>query len=119
MEMGWDGELKVVCDGVEAIAFLRREGKYAKKSEPGLIVLDINIPKLNGIEVLAAIKTDPGLGKLPIVIFTTSEAPSDRQRAAQADCYLVKPAEVDKYFEAVKETIEKFECLAAGSKAVR
>lgn len=110
-EMGWDGELKVVCDGVEAIAFLRRVGKYTKESEPDLIVLDINIPKLNGIEVLTLIKADKGLSQLPIVIFTTSEAPSDKQRAALADCYIVKPAEVDKYFESVRETIEKFERL--------
>ena len=110
-EMRWAGKLRVVLDGAEAMAFLRRQGKYANESAPDLVILDLNIPKLNGIEVLEQIKADAALGHLPVVIFTTSEAPSDRLKASAADRYLVKPAEVDKYFELVRDTIEKAESL--------
>ena len=69
--------MNAVNDGVEAISFLRRQGKYAKAPVPDLVVLDLNLPRKDGCEVLSNIKADPSLAKIPVVIFTTSQASSD------------------------------------------
>jgi CheY-like chemotaxis protein len=95
--------LSVVGDGIETLQFLRQEGKYADAPRPDLILLDLNLPRMDGREVLAAIKADPSLRMIPVVVLTTSEAESDVLRSydLHANCYLVKPVDVDRFFEQV------------------
>ena len=102
-------KLHVVEDGVEAMAFLRREGKYADVPRPDLILLDLNLPKKDGREVLAEIKSDEDLGRIPVVVLTTSQAEEDILRAygLNANCYVTKPVDLDRFFEVVK-SIESF-----------
>jgi two-component system, chemotaxis family, response regulator Rcp1 len=85
----------VANDGVEAMAFLRRQGHYAKAPRPCLILLDLNLPKMGGLEVLSQIKKDPDLQAIPVVILTTSERQADvsRCRELRANCYLNKPVQ--------------------------
>ncbi len=85
--------VSAVSDGVEAISFLRRQGKYAEAPSPDLIVLDLNLPRKDGRNVLLEVKADPGLARIPVVIFTTSQATSDITRCYElgANCYLRKP----------------------------
>jgi len=85
--------VNAVMDGAEAISFLRQQGKYAEAPVPDLVVLDLNLPRKNGREVLAEVKSDPRLAKIPVVIFTSSQASSDvmRSYALGANCYLRKP----------------------------
>ena len=85
--------VSAVTDGVEAICFLRHQGKYAEGPDPDLIVLDLNLPRKDGRGVLAEVKGDPDLAKIPVVIFTTSQAASDITRSYElgANCYLRKP----------------------------
>ncbi|MGA7839782.1 MAG: response regulator [Candidatus Acidiferrales bacterium] len=87
----------VACDGAEAMAFLRREGIYADAPRPCLILLDLNLPKLGGLEVLGQIKKDPDLQAIPVVILTTSERQADVTKAYElkANCYLNKPVQWD------------------------
>ncbi|MBK9924204.1 MAG: response regulator [Anaerolineales bacterium] len=101
--------LHVVEDGVEALAFLRREGKYASAPRPDLILLDLNLPRKNGREVLAEIKTDPELKAIPVVVLTTSHSEQDVLQAydKHANCYIVKPVGFDNFVEAMK-TIRQF-----------
>ena len=88
-------EMNVVGDGVEAMAFLRKEGKYADAPRPDLILLDLNLPKKDGREVLAEIKQDPNLKSIPVVVLTTSNAESDIVKTydLQANCYITKPVD--------------------------
>ncbi|MGB8459441.1 MAG: response regulator, partial [Candidatus Acidiferrum sp.] len=85
--------LHVACDGVEAMAFLKREGAHDRAPRPDIILLDLNLPKMDGREVLAHIKDDEDLKTIPIVILTTSEAEADivKSYQLQANCYLSKP----------------------------
>jgi CheY-like chemotaxis protein len=101
--------LHVVSDGVEAMAFLRREGDHARAPRPDLILLDLNLPKMDGREVLANIKQDAGLKTIPTVILTTSEAEADilKSYQLQANCYLSKPAQLDA-FESLVKSINDF-----------
>lgn len=101
--------LHVVPDGVEALAFLRRQGKFAACPRPGLVLLDLNLPRKDGREVLAEIKTDDGLKSIPVLVLTTSRSEADVQRAYQlhANCYLVKPVDFEKFAEAMR-CIEAF-----------
>jgi CheY-like chemotaxis protein len=101
--------LHVVSDGVEAMAFLRREGDHARAPRPDLILLDLNLPKMDGREVLANIKQDAGLKTIPTVILTTSEAEADilKSYQLQANCYLTKPAQLDA-FESLVKSINDF-----------
>ncbi|MDD4890515.1 MAG: response regulator, partial [Phycisphaerae bacterium] len=87
--------LTVVNDGVEAIDFLRRRGKYADATRPDLILLDLNLPRMDGREVLAEIKPDPELGSIPVVVLTSSAAEQDIVKAygLHANCYVVKPVD--------------------------
>ena len=96
--------LHVASDGVEAMAFLRREGLHAKAPRPDLILLDLNLPKMDGREVLAHIKEDPSLKMIPTVILTTSEAEADivKSYELQANCYLNKPVQLDEFEKLVK-----------------
>jgi CheY-like chemotaxis protein len=97
-----------VNDGVEAISYLRREGKYARAPLPDLVVLDLNLPRKDGCEVLSNIKADPSLAKIPVVIFTSSEANSDVSRSYKmgANCYLRKPGNLAEFVAAVQSMAE-------------
>ena len=108
-----DGKVRnsmhVAADGVEALAILRREGKYADALRPDVILLDLNLPKKDGREVLAEIKTDPDLRRIPVVVLTTSEAEEDILKAYNlyANAYVAKPVDLDKFIAVVK-SIEDF-----------
>ena len=101
--------LHTVEDGVEALAFLRREGRYAEAPRPDLILLDLNLPKKTGPEVLAEIKDDPDLRLIPVVILTVSQAEQDivKSYSLHANCYITKPVDLDQFLEVVK-SIENF-----------
>jgi len=96
--------VNVVSDGAEAISFLRREGEYAKAPTPDLVVLDLNLPRKDGRQVLSDIKSDPVLAKIPVVIFTTSQANSDISRSYElgANCYLRKPGNLPDFVAVVQ-----------------
>jgi two-component system, chemotaxis family, response regulator Rcp1 len=102
-------DLSVVGDGEKALAFLRREGHYANAPRPDLILLDLNLPKMDGREVLEELKRDPVLKVIPIVILSTSAAEADVQRCyeAYANSYVIKPIGVDAFLDAVRG-IENF-----------
>ena len=101
--------LSVVDNGVEAMAFLRKEGKYAHAAIPDLILLDLNLPKKDGREVLGEVKTDPELKRIPVVVLTTSQDERDVLHAynTHANCYITKPLDL-KQFLAVVEAIDNF-----------
>ena len=101
--------LHVVADGVEALAFLRHEGVHARAPRPDLILLDLNLPKMDGREVLARIKTDASLKLIPTVILTTSDAEADivKSYELQANCYITKPVDLDQFMTVVR-SIEDF-----------
>lgn len=101
--------VNAVNDGVEAISFLQRQGKYARAPVPDLVVLDLNLPRKDGCEVLSSIKADPVLAKIPVVIFTTSQADSDIARSYRlgANCYLRKPGNLHE-FAAVVQSMAEF-----------
>jgi two-component system, chemotaxis family, response regulator Rcp1 len=101
--------LYVAPDGVEALRFLRREGEYADAVRPDLILLDLNLPKKDGREVLEDIKADPALRYLPVVVLTSSEAEQDIVRAydLHANCYVTKPVDLDQFIHVV-HSIENF-----------
>jgi CheY-like chemotaxis protein len=101
--------LHVARDGVEALEFLRRENKYAAEVRPDLILLDLNLPRKDGREVLAEIKSDPKLHTIPVVVLTTSRAESDvlRSYELQANCYITKPVDLEQFITVVR-SIEDF-----------
>jgi CheY-like chemotaxis protein len=101
--------LHVADDGVEAMEFLRQRGKYAGAPRPDLILLDLNIPRKNGHEVLAEIKADDHLKKIPVVILTTSQSEEDISKAygLHANCYICKPVDFDQFTKAMR-TIQDF-----------
>jgi len=101
--------LSVVSDGVEALAFLRRVGRYASASRPDLILLDLNLPKKDGREVLAEIKVDDQLRRIPVVILTTSSAEVDILKSydLHANCYITKPVDLDQFGHVVR-SLESF-----------
>ena len=101
--------LHVATDGVEAMAFLRREGTNVHAPRPDIILLDLNLPKMDGREVLALIKADDSLKIIPTVILTTSDAEADILKSYQllANCYLTKPVQLDE-FEALVKSINDF-----------
>lgn len=96
--------LSVVEDGEEAIRFLRRQGTYANAPTPDVILLDLNLPKKDGRELLAEIKEDPALRYIPIIVLTTSDAEQDVWRAYKlhANCYLTKPVDLDDFIRKVR-----------------
>jgi CheY-like chemotaxis protein len=96
-------------DGVEAMAFLRRQGEYADVPTPDIILLDLNLPRMDGREVLAEMKEDPALKCIPVVVLTTSEAENDILRSYElhANCYITKPVDLDKFIQIV-HGIEEF-----------
>ena len=101
--------LSVVEDGVEALAFLRREGQYADAPRPDLILLDLNLPRMDGRQVLEQIKNDKSLKSIPVVILTTSKSEEDVLRAYKlhANCYITKPVDFNRFMEVV-QSIEDF-----------
>ena len=101
--------LHVVSDGEAALAFLRREGPYRKAVRPDLILLDLNLPKTDGREVLAAIKADETLRRIPVIILTTSKAEQDILRAydLHANCYITKPVDLEQFLLVIN-AIEEF-----------
>lgn len=101
--------LHTVEDGEEALKFLRRNESYAKAPRPDLILLDLNLPKMNGREVLAEIKTDPDLRRIPVVILTVSKAEQDILKTydLHANCYINKPVDLEQFLTVV-QSIENF-----------
>jgi len=104
-----NNRLHIVEDGVEAMAFLRREGKYSEVPRPDVVLLDLNLPRRDGREVLADIKDDPVLKRIPVVILTVSKAEEDVLRTydLHANCYITKPIDLDQFIRVVK-AIEDF-----------
>ena len=102
--------LTVVSDGVEALSYLRREGPYAEAVRPDLILLDLNLPRRDGREVLAEIKTDEILRRIPVVVLTTSQADEDIVRSYQlhANAYVTKPVDFDRFIAVVRQIDEFF-----------
>ena len=102
-------KLHVVKDGVEAIAFLRRQGPYSDAPRPDLILLDLNLPKKSGREVLEDIKSDPALKTIPVVVLTTSDAKTDVVNVYQlhANCFITKPVDLEEFMNVVRR-IEEF-----------
>jgi CheY-like chemotaxis protein len=97
--------LDVVSDGSEAIAYLRREGEYADAPRPDLILLDLNLPRRDGREVLAEVKADESLRHIPVIVLTTSQADEDVLRSYQlhANAYVTKPVDFDGFIEAIRQ----------------
>ena len=104
-----NNRLSVVEDGVEALAFLRREGKYGPAPRPDLILLDLSLPRKNGQEVLAEVKQDPDLKRIPVCVITSSAAEQDILEAYNnyVNCYLTKPVDLEQFL-AVVRSVEDF-----------
>ena len=102
--------LHVVPDGVKAMDFLHKRGEYAEAPTPDLILLDLNMPRMDGREVLAAVKEDPHLRQIPVVVLTTSEAEADVLRSYElyANAYVTKPVDFDRFVEVVRQIDEFF-----------
>ena len=100
--------LHVVEDGVEAMQFLRREGRFGDAPRPDLILLDLNLPKKDGREVLAEIKSEPLLKRIPVVVLTTSRAEEDVLRTydLHANCFVTKPVDLEQFMKIVKQIDE-------------
>jgi two-component system, chemotaxis family, response regulator Rcp1 len=98
-----------VTDGVQALQFLRREEKYAGVPRPDLVLLDLNLPKMDGRQVLQAIKGDPVLRRIPVVVLTSSEAEADiiKSYDLHANCYMCKPVDLSQFLDTVRQ-IEEF-----------
>ncbi|MGI9533990.1 MAG: response regulator [Thermodesulfobacteriota bacterium] len=102
-------KISIVEDGVEAISFLRRENGYSDAPRPDLILLDLNLPKMNGKDVLAIIKKDLELKRIPVVILTTSDADQDifATYELHANCYITKPVDFDQFINVI-QSVENF-----------
>jgi CheY-like chemotaxis protein len=109
-----EDSLAVVSDGVQALAFVRAEGDYAGARRPDLVLLDLNLPRKNGREVLAEIKGDRELATIPVVVLTTSEADEDILRSYElhANAYVTKPVDLDRFIAAVRQIDDFFIDLA-------
>ena len=101
--------LHVAEDGVEALEFLRKEGRFSAADRPDIIFLDLNLPRKDGREVLAEVKSDPELRSIPVVILTTSKAEEDVVRTydLHANCYITKPVDLDQFITVV-QSVEEF-----------
>lgn len=102
-------KLHIVRDGAEALAFLQQQNRYANAPRPDLILLDLNLPKKDGREVLAIIKQSPEFKRIPVVVLTTSKTEEDINQTYEhhANCYITKPADLDEFLNVIK-TIETF-----------
>jgi CheY-like chemotaxis protein len=103
-------ELHVVTDGDQALKFLRRHGEYADAPRPGLILLDLNLPRRNGLDVLAELKADPELLVIPVVVLTTSQAQEDilRSYSLHANAFITKPVDFDNFIGVVRQIDDFF-----------
>ena len=103
-------QLHVVNDGAEAMDFLRQKGEHADAPRPDLVLLDLNLPRMDGREVLQAIKSDPELASIPVVILTTSEAEEDvlRSYSLHANAYVTKPVDFERFIQVVRQIDEFF-----------
>jgi CheY-like chemotaxis protein len=103
-------ELAALADGVQAMQYLRREGEYANAPRPDLVLLDLNLPRKDGREVLAEIKGDPDLVTIPVVVLTTSHAEEDVLRSYQlhANAYVTKPVDFERFIDVVRQIDEFF-----------
>ena len=101
--------LSVANDGVEAMAFLRREGEFKDAPRPDVVLLDLNLPKMDGRQVLAEIKADPDLRRIPVVVLTSSKADEDiiSSYDSHANCYVTKPGDLEQFMEVVR-SVEGF-----------
>lgn len=101
------GNLDIVRDGVEAIEFLKKKGKYVDVSKPNLILLDLNLPKRNGFYLLEEIKKDEELKRIPVVILTVSDARDDLIKAydLHANCYVIKPLEMKEFYRVINSIV--------------
>jgi CheY-like chemotaxis protein len=110
-----DVQLHVVGDGEEATRFLRRAGDFAGAPRPALVLLDLNLPRRSGLEVLADLKADPDLRTIPVVVLTTSQAQQDILRSYQlhTNAYVVKPIDADQFSAAIGQIDDLFLTLAA------
>jgi CheY-like chemotaxis protein len=104
-----NAQLHFVHDGEEAIAFLQQEGKYAQMPLPSIVLMDLNLPKIGGRELLTTLKADPKLRCIPVIIFTSSKSDEDIWKAYEchANCYITKPVELDGFLNAMR-AIENF-----------
>ena len=104
-----DIDLSVCMDGVEAVKFLKKQEKYGDAVTPDLILLDLNLPKMDGREVLEVVKSDPALKRIPVVVLTTSNAEQDILKSynLHVNCYINKPVDFDKFFDIIQK-IEDF-----------
>lgn len=104
LESASSRQLHLVKDGEEALKFLRREGDFADAPRPELVLLDINMPRKNGFDVLKSIRADEALRTLPVLMLTTSSSDNDIETAYRehANCYLTKPTDIDQFFDLVK-----------------
>ncbi len=102
--------LSVVSDGVSALEFLRKQGQYEQAPTPDLILLDLNLPRMDGREVLQALKNDDELRRIPVVVLTTSEAEEDvlRSYSLHANAYVTKPVDFDRFIDVVRQIDEFF-----------
>ena len=102
--------LSVVSDGVSALEFLRKEGEHVDAPTPDLVLLDLNLPRMDGREVLQALKADADLRSIPVVVLTTSEAEEDvvRSYSLHANAYVTKPVDFDRFIEVVRQIDEFF-----------
>jgi two-component system, chemotaxis family, response regulator Rcp1 len=105
----YPGKIESVGDGMEALAFLTRKGDFANATKPDLVILDLNLPKRDGLAVLAAMKAGPELRKIPVVIFSSSQLGRDIARSYElgANCYISKPGNLRDYFS-IMRAIEQF-----------
>ena len=105
-----NNELHVVSDGAEAMSFLRQEGEYAGRPRPDLVLLDLNLPRMDGRQVLQAIKSDPELASIPVVVLTTSENEDDvlRSYSLHANAYVTKPVDFQRFIEVVRQIDDFF-----------
>ena len=103
-------QLHVVSDGAEAMEFLRQEGEYAGRPRPDLVLLDLNLPRMDGRQVLEAIKSDPELASIPVVVLTTSENEDDvlRSYSLHANAYVTKPVDFARFIEVIRQIDDFF-----------
>lgn len=102
-------QLNVVSNGADALTYLRRQGPYTEVTRPDLILLDLNLPKMGGLEVLDVVKSDPELRTIPVVVVTTSQAEQDiiKSYNSHANCYICKPVDLDQFITVI-QSIQNF-----------
>ncbi len=107
-DAGFSGELHVVSNGEEALAFLRREREHRAAPRPSVVLLDLNLPRLGGLGVLAELRKDDDLATIAVIVMSSSDAPRDvlESYANHANCYLCKPADLDEFFEVIGATVK-------------